>query len=114
MIPYFNPRIPCGMRQDYSFKAIDAMKISIHASHAGCDTTMTKLEKEIEKFQSTHPMRDATITEQNQRLPEKDFNPRIPCGMRQYSRHIFSQPIGFQSTHPMRDATQAVFDLVFY
>ena len=35
----------------------------------------------------------------------KDFNPRIPCGMRQ-DNTVDSQLVKeFQSTHPMRDAT---------
>ena len=56
--------------------------ISIHASHAGCDTTTSSRSSRQSLFQSTHPMRDATrLTQSIQRAWL------------------------FQSTHPMRDAT---------
>ena len=103
---YFNPRIPCGMRPDYgdsfakvreisihaSHAGCDAVAmrgryndegISIHASHAGCDLWAVVFMKGGHIFQSTHPMRDATV---------------CPCTVR-------VQVIPFQSTHPMRDAT---------
>ena len=56
----FNPRTPYGMRQ--------------------LEVEKAKLREE---FQSTHPLRDATIV---------DFA-------------VFHSPIQFQSTHPLRDAT---------
>ena len=37
-----------------------AIKISIHASHAGCDADIISTAAPIIIFQSTHPMRDAT------------------------------------------------------
>ena len=79
------------------------------------------------KFQSTHPMRDATKTALDcdirfwisihashagcdlcrncHRLYDQDFNPRIPCGMRPYVESVKVNDCEFQSTHPMRDAT---------
>ena len=59
--------------------------ISIHASHAGCDSPVLALQHVYSGFQSTHPMRDATST--------TTFPPRR---------------VVFQSTHPMRDATATV------
>ena len=58
---HFNPRIPCGMRPAL-YKAINAIPvhISIHASHAGCDTSGSLWRWPSWRFQSTHPMRDAT------------------------------------------------------
>ena len=35
--------------------------ISIHASHAGCDYRTQHEDRFSGKFQSTHPMRDATL-----------------------------------------------------
>ena len=81
----FNPRIPCGMRlarpfwlKDQSNLSIHAshagcdssiaacicrgLKLSIHASHAGCDTVPLTDQMAAVLFQSTHPMRDATQT----------------------------------------------------
>ena len=87
------------------------------------------------KFQSTHPMRDATKTALNcdirfwisihashagcdlcrncHRLYDQDFNPRIPCGMRPYVESVKVNDCEFQSTHPMRDATARHFLAVF-
>ena len=100
----FNPRIPCGMRHKDILKNTTAPefqsthpmrdatpgyrtlhvkgRISIHASHAGCDQTLIAQDISLERFQSTHPMRDATYKAEKERIAEK-----------------------FQSTHPMRDAT---------
>ena len=56
-------------------------------------------------FQSTHPLRGATV---NVRVPLqcwRDFNPRTPCGVRP---RTFCKPLNhalFQSTHPLRGAT---------
>ena len=62
-------------------------KISIHASHTGCDFRQHKL-----------------------RRPASDFNPRIPYGMRQGCLLTSSETRLFQSTHPIRDATRACLD----
>ena len=62
----FNPRTPYGMRQ--------------------LEVEKAKLREE---FQSTHPLRDATIV---------DFA-------------VFHSPIQFQSTHPLRDATSYVLPI---
>ena len=59
------------------------MLISIHASHAGCDHRHRIVRGGILQFQSTHPMRDATVA--------------LLYSISPYRR--------FQSTHPMRDAT---------
>ena len=58
--------------------------ISIHASHAGCDPSLRLVWVNPEIFQSTHPMRDATMA--------------LNAG---------SSPCRFQYTHPMRDATES-------
>ena len=58
-------------------------KISIHAPHEGCDTAMGISARTVSLFQSTHPMRGATLT----------FT-------------AISRPPIFQSTHPMRGATK--------
>ena len=79
---YFNPRIPCGMRPIQQICEQLRIDISIHASHAGCDEKLTIKATKYRKFQSTHPMRDATLKLNKQDTRYVDFNPRIPCGMR--------------------------------
>jgi len=59
-----------------------SVKISIHASHAGCDQSKPA---------------DGDFA--------GNFNPRIPCGMRLCGYFPFGSFEPFQSTHPMRDAT---------
>ena len=57
----FNPRTPCGGRRIGSFKRAPLGDISIHAPRAGCDTSMSQTLRTFQKFQSTHPVRGATI-----------------------------------------------------
>ncbi len=71
-----------------SFCCCFPFSLSIHASHAGCDQTEPNSISVLPLFQSTHPMRDATL-----RLRKIQLT------------------VPFQSTHPMRDATFPVFVL---
>ena len=64
------------------FVAIAFLRISIHAPLAGCDNTARAGAETANPFQSTHPLRGATID-----------TAQILAG------------IGFQSTHPLRGAT---------
>ena len=61
--------------------------ISIHAPLAGCDTTVVYLLSKLFLFQSTHPLRGATV-------------------------HFWQcvRIVKFQSTHPLRGATGCVFN----
>ena len=56
---YFNPRTPCGVR-------LWAMPPTFR----------------ILVFQSTHPLRGATLSSPSPALPATHFNPRTPCGVR--------------------------------
>ena len=56
---YFNPRSPCGERQEGQMNETDLMHISIHAPHAGSDRFR------LAGAGGFH-----------------DFNPRSPCGER--------------------------------
>ena len=106
----FNPRAPCGARQDGGnhvvwyglFQStrpmrgattpgwawIDPQKVSIHAPHAGRD-------------QSRHSSMPSFLS----------FNPRAPCGARlgEYKGDYGAQE--FQSTRPMRGATYGFVDI---
>ena len=100
----FNPRTPCGVRR-------------VVMNCAAASTT----------FQSTHPLRGATLSCLYPPITKADFNPRTPCGVRHHSglsrsgrRHFNprtpcgvrpscrpfpAREIRFQSTHPLRGAT---------
>ena len=125
---YFNPRTPCGVRPDCLSYAIFRAKISIHAPLAGCDSTATNKSSRPRGFQSTHPLRGATmgLGDQHHFQPisihaplagcdsidradhplNRDFNPRTPCGVRHVQSKSPSQGRIFQSTHPLRGATE--------
>ena len=196
----FNPRIPYGMRRGYDTDFAYKKGISIHASRMGCDQTTQPSRRVTNKFQSTHPVWDATgdsgdlgrleeisihasrmgcdfdyipITHiprfqsthpvwdatvgglgaegdfsisihasrmgcdpphsswlrarrlisihasrmgcdrgrKRRNLPDRDFNPRIPYGMRLYADSLPAIDLVFQSTHPVWDATYAVGNL---
>ena len=76
----FNPRIPYGMRRQLGLFAGGPL-ISIHASRMGCDLGCDRTWESL-LFQSTHPVWDATASDRHHRTPDRDFNPRIPYGMR--------------------------------
>ena len=121
----------CDVQILFGFRLV---VISIHASHAGCDAKSSIDIEALEKFQSTHPMRDATKKRDEfdrlnaisihashagcdamSRIPTPKlhyFNPRIPCGMRRNILRSSSATTIFQSTHPMRDATPMAPSLI--
>ena len=108
---------------------VDAMDdlISIHTPHAGSDLVQIQGLSKEDAFQSTLPMRGATIrfcksSRQNafqSTLPMRgatahadriikerwDFNPHSPCGERRKNCSKKSGLSEFQSTLPMRGAT---------
>ena len=103
-------------------------KISIHASRMGCDDITATLFGVSGKFQSTHPVWDATARHmptfarpdisihasrmgcdrrrRGNGVRQEDFNPRIPYGMRPMPHHPLRRNRTFQSTHPVWDATR--------
>ena len=81
---HFNPRSPCGERPEARYSQPLSADISIHAPRAGSDVDVIPLYGVwAEKFQSTLPVRGATIT---------PYKPAPPVDV-------------FQSTLPVRGAT---------
>ena len=81
-------------------------RISIHAPHAGRDVILNPIPQEVALFQSTRPMRGATISLTLRRSAALYFNPRAPCGrdgLYGYSRYLLPE---FQSTRPVRARLQ--------
>ena len=130
----FNPRAPCGARHLLPDLLVGFSTISIHAPRAGRDNGRHNCCSNCGAFQSTRPVRGATIL--NHRISgfRWDFNPRAPCGARR--GHALSvlrvvnfnprAPCGarppivpsvqhhrqFQSTRPVRGATPRIFPLL--
>ena len=124
----FNPHSPCGERRHCKTVRAEKAGISIHTPHAGSDPVIVLLllldrhfnphspcgERRLRSlrpsrlcgFQSTLPMRGATLTtvciisQLN-----GHFNPHSPCGERPLSLMVNVCWLQFQSTLPMRGAT---------
>ena len=107
----FNPRTPCGVRPQLVGGSQDDLLISIHAPRAGCDCDRRIAERAREQFQSTHPVRGATLLGSLGRAVIWHFNPRTPCGVRPGLARQPWRDAGFQSTHPVRGATSTVMEI---
>ena len=80
----FNPRAPCGARPH-----------------------PRKHPRLLKKFQSTRPVRGATMKGAYRWRLKHNFNPRAPCGARPASTAGTIGEVTFQSTRPVRGATKA-------
>ena len=102
-------------------------RISIHAPLAGCDDLGPVLAQNKQVFQSTHPLRGATLPEVNHKDQNTIFQSTHPLrgatrrgagkgNGRKISIHaplagcdalanVHAHAITFQSTHPLRGAT---------
>ena len=117
-----------GAEQHRQPAGADGINISIHTPHAGSDRGLRSRQGRPLRFQSTLPMRGATITfppvvavlfiisihtphagsDAARKLApfsDSNFNPHSPCGERRLSWSTAYQPTEFQSTLPMRGAT---------
>ena len=149
----FNPRAPYGARRSHGSQSFPKISISIHAPHTGRDghqiTSLSQfiisihaphtgrddsesyVAAEVLAFQSTRPIRGATVPAfavsavpdisihaphtgrdymaTPARLPSvRYFNPRAPYGARLLRPAILGGLPVFQSTRPIRGATNYV------
>ena len=78
---YFNPRTPCGVRRPSTrFLPITSLFQSTHPLRGATITCSGPTSSPI--FQSTHPLRGATSSVSSLICTCRDFNPRTPCGVR--------------------------------
>ena len=82
MLLNFNPRAPCGARPKGN-----------------------SIRKTQTIFQSTRPLRGATVILYLSANSDLNFNPRAPCGARHRSPLWLGNSMPFQSTRPLRGAT---------
>ena len=102
----FNPRTPCGVRPEARAYLNGQTNISIHAPHAGCDMFDYDASQDYSVFQSTHPMRGATIDIDDAALVAFDISIHAPhAGCDKMPTRASRRWKLFQSTHPMRGAT---------
>ena len=92
--------------EDTNLTAVD-LSSSIYAPLLGA-TEGYYTKDETDTFQSTHPLRGATVLLRPLTGRVVNFNPRTPCGVRRPRVTLPSLPTKFQSTHPVRGATRCV------
>ena len=80
-------------------------KISIHAPHTGRDVAVQESRYGVLLFQSTRPIRGATLHDNSCCFLAGYFNPRAPYGARQGIDRLGDPTSTFQSTRPIRGAT---------
>ena len=103
--PYFNPRIPYGMRPGVVESMTQTFFI-FQSTHPVWDATVFTSVKVTDAPISIHASRmgcDKPTHRNIQKIP--NFNPRIPYGMRPTRPVFVKQGLEFQSTHPVWDAT---------
>ena len=128
---YFNPRAPCGARPVRLRRFYHTNYISIHAPLAGRDCGKRRFFRAPVLFQSTRPLRGATLVVRGIQHQSNHFNPRAPCGARPVRLRRFyhtnyisihaplagrdairdavaNGTMPFQSTRPLRGATPAL------
>ena len=84
------------------------VRISIHAPHTGRDDGQHTRHCLFTKFQSTRPIRGATLVLDTYHVSLDYFNPRAPYGARQCTSLTLGRNVQFQSTRPIRGATLAL------
>ena len=100
----FNPRTPCGVRQQRELMQDRLIAISIHAPHAGCDKISSESSSTLYiSIHAPHAGCDGRSRARSRRGAH--FNPRTPCGVRLEHTYYRTDEYTFQSTHPMRGAT---------
>ena len=132
---YFNPRSPCGERLRCSFQLLQAFSISIHAPRAGSDkgSTLDAMPLFIsihapragsdalrshssffgDVFQSTLPVRGATIIADYIKLCQAISIHAPRAGSDDIRGCTYGSFASFQSTLPVRGATAAFIIWVF-
>ncbi len=100
----FNPRAPCGARRMIQAITEDCAKFQSTRPVRGA-TILPFRSLCPFAFQSTRPVRGATGSGPYRWGHPQSFNPRAPCGARLFVLWHEKQFVTFQSTRPVRGAT---------
>ena len=117
----FNPRAPCGARQDARIQSLQPFVFQSTRPVRGA-TSQSRSRSLLSAFQSTRPVRGATgvlddggevlvisihapragrdTSARERSSPPSNFNPRAPCGARPGPRWIFSHDRHFNPRAP--------------
>ena len=97
---HFNPRAPCGARRRSILHGFQIFNISIHAPLAGRDPVWRAMPNAWGPFQSTRPLRGATMASDISCMVMCYFNPRAPCGARPPGNPWSRRPAHFNPRAP--------------
>ena len=105
IIPYFNPRAPCGARRAIFSRFIRFSYFNPRAPCGARQRPPPKITSEV-LFQPTRPLRGATRLRSLLKMVRSLFQPTRPLrgATRRFSK-FFSPAIRFQPTRPLRGAT---------
>ena len=110
----FNPRAPCGARLDSARHTCRPYYFNPRAP-CGARPVDSAFIRWMAIFQSTRPMRGATLTALPNVRWRHNFNPRAPCGARRSTSEFqLIISVRFQSTRPMRGATAKVYKITLH
>ena len=96
---------PLTGSDQYKIIVIERFDISIHAPLTGSDSANCRFFPQCCAFQSTLPLRGATISRYKRSCIQCNFNPRSPYGERPHLSDASFPGTEFQSTLPLRGAT---------
>ena len=102
---HFNPRSPCGERQDAWIGDGEVVQISIHALLAESDFPISPGCLTRGHFNPRSPCGERRGRGRFGRPVFRDFNPRSPCGERPSKAKNWPAVLEFQSTLSLRRAT---------
>ena len=87
-VAHFNPRAPCGARPRCAAVGTRSFRFQSTRPLRGATVTITPTRHVRAAFQSTRPLRGATSVGVRVIRPRNYFNPRAPCGARQNTAGI--------------------------
>ena len=102
---------PAGSDGITSYTSIKQL-VSIHAPPAGSDFRPQFRRRTLARFQSTLPLRGATLEETKYNPHELRFNPRSPCGERLSIGTISGFYLGFNPRSPCGERQYTIICLL--
>ena len=87
----FNPRAPCGARPAIPRSSVSIALFQSTRPLRGATMLVRLQQHRRPQFQSTHPLRGATSASTYLSLVDVHFNPRTPCGVRPNAAKEFSE-----------------------
>ena len=104
----FNPRTPCGVRR--RTRRTDLLRATFQSTHPLRGATLHNLDKTISSFISIHaPLAGCDFRQHSKATGRLGFQSTHPLrGATALRQTLLCQPLRFQSTHPLRGATAPI------